>query len=240
MVESGLRSKPHVMNDPTTTHAAWQNLLASAVVGTERHGVELAAVPGAVGAVLAQLDTTERERALLLAAGVFSWWQQAGYQAPVEQQPLPAPCSPEDQPHCSSGATQHLRLLMQSHQRSLLPEWLHTAADAGLIVPPICLPNLLALGANQRELRLLILPVLGQRGRWLAAQHEGWRYAAQRDDANVWDTGITRGTFMAARTTAGRRPRSCSRTADEHMAARTGPSTHRIFIHLCHGLEQGR
>lgn len=45
-------------------------------------------------------------------------------------------------------------------------------------LPRAVLPVALAAGARQVALRSVLLPVLGQRGRWLAAQNPEWAYAA--------------------------------------------------------------
>src|SRR5262249_7482507 len=55
--------------------------------------------------------------------------------------------------------------------------------------PEELLPSLFELGRMRGELRETILPVLGARGRWLAAQNPGWEYAAGKSDETVWETG---------------------------------------------------
>lgn len=73
----------------------------------------------------------------------------------------------------------------------LLPEWLALAANAALITPPEALPSLLDLGATKPELREAVLFVLGERGRWLAAQNPDWAWVggAAGEDENLWHTG---------------------------------------------------
>ncbi|MFO1371968.1 MAG: DUF5691 domain-containing protein [Candidatus Competibacteraceae bacterium] len=56
-------------------------------------------------------------------------------------------------------------------------------------VPEEALPALLDAGISKNALRPLLLSVLGQRGRWLARQRAGWRYAVTETDETVWQTG---------------------------------------------------
>ena len=44
--------------------------------------------------------------------------------------------------------------------------------------PDILLPNLLDKGTKQVKFRQYILPILGERGRWLASQNKIWAWAS--------------------------------------------------------------
>lgn len=167
----------------------WQTLLSAALVGTERQTVDLALDDPNLKPLLNQLDPADRERSLLSAAGMITLWQKAGYQPPTDPQPLPAPGEPERLPRCRALASQHLALMLQGQHENVLPEWLAALAEAGQRATEEHLPALLELGRTQTNLRLLILPVLGQRGRWLAGQNPAWHYAAAESDETVWQTG---------------------------------------------------
>jgi hypothetical protein len=68
-------------------------------------------------------------------------------------------------------------------------------AEAGRVLPPILLPAALDAGRRSVAIRSALLPVLGRRGRWLAAQNPDWSYASanvagvQADDPRVWAEG---------------------------------------------------
>jgi hypothetical protein len=79
-------------------------------------------------------------------------------------------------------------MLLKERQK-LLPEWLAAAAKAGKRAPDHCLPGLLELGRNSSKLRSAILPVLGKRGRWLAAKNPDWDYVVGEDIEKTWTTG---------------------------------------------------
>ena len=57
-------------------------------------------------------------------------------------------------------------------------EWLAALAKSGRRILMSCCPRSESSGRTQSELREAILPCLGQRGHWLAAQNADWGYAA--------------------------------------------------------------
>jgi len=84
-------------------------------------------------------------------------------------------------------------LLLDDH-RALLPEWLRAVARRGLRVPPERLPDLLEAATTNHALRDEVEAVLGERGRWLAAQVPRWGWAAplpgtEEERAVIWRTG---------------------------------------------------
>src|SRR5205085_3634142 len=72
----------------------------------------------------------------------------------------------------------------------LLPEWLTAVVAASQRVPAEFIPALLERGRTHETLRDLLLPAVGERGRWLAAQNDEWSYvsSAEEDEA-IWETG---------------------------------------------------
>lgn len=167
----------------------WQNLVTCALLGTERQAPDLQAGDDALGQLLSRLESEDREGTLLRAAGVMALWRRAGYQIQRDERPLPPPCELDAAPGCSPLASQHLALLLQGHFAELLPEWLGTLGAAGRRAPEDLLPALLDLGARRTELRPALLPVLGQRGRWLARYNDAWSYAIEASDETLWQTG---------------------------------------------------
>jgi hypothetical protein len=167
----------------------WQELLSTALVGVERQAPRLVPTGHPVDALLEQLDPSDREQLLLVAAGVLTLWRRAGQQ-PVTAQPVKTePSELDDLPRCSGRCGHHLRLMLDRQYESALPEWFSALAAVGKRVPEEYLPELLELGHMQPTMRPLILPVLGRRGHWLAAQNPDWHYAAARDQDIVWQTG---------------------------------------------------
>jgi Family of unknown function (DUF5691) len=155
----------------------WHELVKVALVGTERQAVKLTSLDNQLGEVLNKLDIKDKEGSLLSAAGAIALYQKAGkLTLPDEQQPLSESCEPEELSVCSFRAGQYLAQIISGERANLLPEWLAVATTAKKLAPPRYLPELLTLGQKQRNLRTAILPVLGKRGLWLAAQNPDWNY----------------------------------------------------------------
>ncbi|MEQ9356988.1 DUF5691 domain-containing protein [Coleofasciculus chthonoplastes] len=167
----------------------WQDVITTALVGTERRTLTLTPATNPLGQLLSQLNPTNPEATLLSAAGAISLYHRAGQRAISDNQPLPQPCLPDDKPPCSPRAAQYLKLMLQKERVKLLPEWLTAAATAGYRVPDYCLPELLEVGRTSPPLRPAILPVLGQRGRWLAAHNPDWNYVGDEDIEQTWTRG---------------------------------------------------
>ena len=197
----------------------WQEVVTTALVGTERRSLILTpptplskggelptpltkggeqgktfTLEGRGGSdqlsdVLSRLNDSDPEGALLSAAAAISLYQQAGKLPVKDNQLLPDPCQPDELPCCSTRTGQYLRLMLLKEREKLLPEWLAAAAKARKRAPEHCLPGLLELGRISRKLRSAILPVLGKRGRWLAAQNPDWDYVVEEDIEKTWTTG---------------------------------------------------
>ncbi|MCP5157971.1 MAG: hypothetical protein H6975_00940 [Gammaproteobacteria bacterium] len=168
---------------------AWQELVTCALLGTARRTPERVAGEQALETLLGRLDAADPEGALLRMAGVMALWRQAGQKLARDPQPLSLPCPPDSTPACSPRACEHLILMLQGHYPDLLPEWLSLLRETGQRVPEELLPALLDAGAKQSELQPAVLPVLGQRGHWLARQRTAWNFAVETDAENLWQTG---------------------------------------------------
>lgn len=192
---------------------AWSEVVAAALVGTDRSG------PRDLG-----LSTVEDPSAALLdAAAVVTVHRRAG-RRPVTGIELPAPAPDDAAPVVGPGPTAVVagpvpaapvvgpaaanrlaRLLDQGGavgdgldaelRSELLTEWLTVAARAGRRVPGEFLPALLDAGRRRRDLCPLIVAAGGARAGWLAAQRSEWAYlTVERDDSaasdpTLWETG---------------------------------------------------
>jgi Family of unknown function (DUF5691) len=167
----------------------WDDILATAVVGTEQREPKLAAREDELGSLLAQISNTDREEQLLSAASVVGLYRSAGVVPPSDTQPLPAVSDQDDSMRCSRASGQHFALMLDLEFRAVLPEWLAAMGNAHKRVPEEHLPAVLDLGRDGPSLRRVILAVLGRRGEWLAMQNPDWSYATRRDEKAVWETG---------------------------------------------------
>jgi hypothetical protein len=176
---------------PSSFPQYWRELATAALLGTERQGLPASVPEGPLAELLARLDASDREGALLGAAAAVALYRRVGRRPAADPRPLPAPCDREELPRCSGRAARHLTTMLRGEWKELLPEWLTAAAVVGQRVSEECLPDLLDLGRRDRDLRAVILPVLGHRGSWLAGQNPDWSYAVGGDseDEAVWELG---------------------------------------------------
>ena len=156
----------------------WQDITTAALLGTERQPFTPPAAPGEMGVLLARLPA-DSEAALLGAAAAVSLFRQAGTLPPIIDTPAPTACPPETLLVCGPRVADGVALMLGGKHREALPEMLTALAGVGRRVPAPMLPDLLKQGRQSKELRGAILPVLGNRGRWLAAQNREWAWADQ-------------------------------------------------------------
>jgi hypothetical protein len=165
-----------------------QSITASALIGTERQPFKPIATDGNLGKLLANIDPSDGEIALLNTLAAIALYEQAGKLPLKHDSVLPNVCDLDDLPKCSDRTAYFLQLTMSEHSE-LLPEILSALAANGQRVNETSLPLLLDLGKRQSDLREAIATVLGKRGQWLAAQNPDWNYIATTDDASIWETG---------------------------------------------------
>jgi hypothetical protein len=176
---------------------AWTQLVNSALVGTDRTAYIPVTSTGKLGEVLAKLDGTTGELALRQAAAILSSYRQAGRGAIVlDRDGLDSTVvedSQPDLPSCPRAAEPYLRRMLAGEMSDLFADWLGLLANQRQRVPDRLLPSLLDQGRDRPELREAIAPVLGNRGRWLAARRSDWSYAIVAVDLDpedvVWETG---------------------------------------------------
>ncbi|MFI2413635.1 DUF5691 domain-containing protein [Streptomyces sp. NPDC018947] len=159
-------------------HEVWEELVTSALLGTERRtppGCEPG--PGAPAALLdaAAVETVRRRAGLLPARAA--------------RRPEPAPG--DDRPPLPAAAARRLMTLLTDRPGAagggrrgtapdlmeLLPQWLASANARGFAAPPEALPALLDAARGRTDLRPAALVFAGPRALWLARLNPDWRFA---------------------------------------------------------------
>jgi hypothetical protein len=147
---------------------AWSDLVATALVGTDRRAVDAGLTSGGDPAV-----------AVLEEAATWSVYRRAG-RLPVPGLAAPAVAPAESRPVLPPPSASRLAGLLDPadgdvHIRAMmLRALLAAAAERGLRVPPDSLPELLDACRRDRGLWALVAPVGGARLGWLAAQNPYW------------------------------------------------------------------
>ncbi|MGZ3715901.1 MAG: DUF5691 domain-containing protein, partial [Ktedonobacterales bacterium] len=121
-----------------------ESLVAMALVGTAQRPNADTSTGTPLDAVTAALPAGETERALLLRAGAWAVYTQAGY---VAERACPAvePAPDETMAVCSQTAAILLDGLFKGRQSQLVPEALERLRCAGLRLPYELLPVALAV-----------------------------------------------------------------------------------------------
>ena len=159
---------------------AWPDLLATALLGTDRR------------ALASEVD--DPAGALLDEAAAWSVYRRAGVQ-PVRELGMPVPAPAESTPIVGPLAAARLSELVDAgsyvfHETSgaLIAEWLAVTAVRRRRMPPEILPDLLHLARRRPELRPLVIAAAGARAAWLAAQNPEWTYlTATTDESGAGD-----------------------------------------------------
>ena len=162
-----------------------------ALLETGRQPIAMAAGETDLNRLLQQLDLTRPEESLLAAAALSGLHEAIGQLPARDTAPAPEPCAKEVLPRMSERAGSLLLRLLGGDFPELLPECLQLSTRAGQLPFPEALPGLLSTGRNRAEWRETVLPLLGQRGRWLATQNPEWAWAvgATAEDETIWQVG---------------------------------------------------
>ena len=171
-------------------------IVTTALVGTARQEQAHYATGTPTDELIAGLTESENERKLLLGAGAWAVYRQAGQRA-QRILALPEPAAVETLPACSPQAALLLSRLLNGEHTELLPEALTRLREVGQRLPHHVLP--LALDRPTKELRPLLIPVLGERGRWLSQFNPAWKWvrdflsdttqALPADAETIWQEG---------------------------------------------------
>jgi hypothetical protein len=194
----------------------WDELVATALVGTARRGVPEPARRHLAHVLGAAPGDTGTEVAVLTAAGVIASERRTGIRTVTGATPPPA--APIDaRPHPGPDALRILDLLVggaaglgrgatgATVTETLLVEWLARVAATGRVVPADRLPDLLDRATGATDLRPPLRAAGGTTLAWLAARNPRWSWAAAGDPstaevdalAETWRTGAGAGRVEA-------------------------------------------
>ncbi|MBY8845235.1 DUF5691 domain-containing protein [Streptomyces sp. SP2-10] len=164
--------------DTTAPEHSWEELVTTALLGTDRRTPAHAAPgrPAPVALLDAAAVATVRRRAGLRPARAA----QRREPAPADPRPaLPAPAAHRLTALLAdrSGGTGSGRRGSSPDLMELLPQWLAAANAHGYAAPPQTLPALLDAARGRTDLRPAALAFAGPRALWLARLNPDWRFA---------------------------------------------------------------
>src|SRR5260370_19372196 len=152
-------------------------LVTMALVGTAQQPNKDTGTGTAIDTFTAGFSGREMERRILLAAGAWAIYWQAG-KAPGHLPTAPEPAAPETLRTCAPALARLVEDMLAGTHDDLLPEALERMEKAGLHPPLQLLPT--ALNAQSSRLRAALAPVLGERGRWLSQFNPAWSWVSRR------------------------------------------------------------
>lgn len=206
------------------TSTWWAPLLPTAMVGTDRQAGAWPRWPGDIGDLVAQLAANADAPATALRiAAVLATCSAAGAQGAPWSATIPSPAPDETRPALDDASL--LRLIAWAFSEG--PARLHQAiclalTRAGHRLPVSLLPPALELGRRSLALRPALVPVLGERGLWLATQRDDWRFAAgvgASREAEAAEARWTDGTIEQRRAFLADERRRDPAAARERLAA---------------------
>lgn len=173
-------------------------IVTTALVGTARQEHVNIATGTPVDALIDGLSASENERKLLLSAGTWAVYRQAGQQ-PHQIATAPEPAALETLRVCTPQAALLLSHLLNDEHADVLSEALHRLREVGMRLPHHLLP--LALTKINKGQRAALFPVLGQRGHWLSQFNSSWDWvrdylstdenSLSADAETLWQEGTT-------------------------------------------------
>jgi len=161
---------------------SWDELVAVALIGTERRAAEVDVPPGAPDELGAALESKGSEERLLGAAAAWAVARRAGARAlqAVEVEPVPL----DERSLCSAAAGARLRTLIEDEEPRIVAEWLARARTRGVRPLPEDVPALLEFAVRREALQEPVIEAAGPLGLWLAQREPVWGFAT-----DLWADG---------------------------------------------------
>ncbi|MFD5348857.1 DUF5691 domain-containing protein [Streptomyces anulatus] len=173
---------------------SWEELVTSALLGTDRRPPTPRGGPVPADAAAALLD----------AAALHTVRQRAGL-LPAVPEARPEPAAPDPRPALPEAARHRLAHLLADRAApsgggrrgaapdltELIPQWLATANRKGFRAPAALLPPLLDAARARTDLRPQALAFAGPRGLWLAGLNPDWKFALRGAASGALHPDIT-------------------------------------------------
>ena len=143
-------------------------ILTTAILGTERHPINLPEAEGKLNHTLGKLDPADIQQYLLNINALVGTYIQIGKQPASVPQSMDTPCIQDTLERCSPTAGLLLSAMLSGQNKEIIPEWLSLAKSHNKRISEEYLPEVLQhIEKNPHQIEAA-LPVIGNRGRWLA------------------------------------------------------------------------
>lgn len=168
--------------------SGWDDLVSTALLGTDRKPPAVDGLPEEIRARLA--NESEPPQVLLDAAALAAAYRRAGRKPMRGPVPLPA-ATIDARPVPGDTAVRRLAAMLAGDHDTVLAEWLRLVNDGGWRIPPEFLPALADLTRGRTQLRAAVRQAAGPRAAWLAALNPDWRYLEEEvaTGKDAWEHG---------------------------------------------------
>lgn len=167
---------------------AWEQLVKQCILGTGQQsgGLPVTDDPQ-LTASLDGLVELSPEQQLLAATSIISSYRQSGL-SPWQTVDAKHPQSAREAlPYCSVNVDNILRNFLLEKDLKLITQAFTLIVQAGQIIKPALLPDMLTLAALNKSIRPTLLQCMGERGKWLSVQNPDWRRLQYVETTNWQD-----------------------------------------------------
>ena len=167
----------------------WPSILQTILVGTDRRKL-----PAETASEQQPGEATDPVAAALEALSRVALLKKGGFQPAVHIVSQVFPLQEEEdpnRPYLSEPAIGFLQRMLEGTYREGLPEFLDLLEQGGYRLPPELLPGLLDQCMQQAAVAARMIPLMGERGRWLARQNVRWYPLSADPDASDWFTATS-------------------------------------------------
>jgi len=164
----------------------WEALSKIALLGTDRTAIS--------PELLQQLQTLgippDMDPAMMVikAAAILQAQRKAGLITPKWTDQIPSMDFSKTEMHASSRSSRHLQLILDDTHAAALEEFLQLMHTSGKTIAPLFIPILLELALTDGAIRGFILPLIGERGKWLVGQNPKWAVHFAPAQLDSWET----------------------------------------------------
>jgi len=170
----------------------WNNIVNTALLGTDKRQVSSNELPAEIAEVYEQLATNEtldKEEKFLQITSVAFNYRQCGSTLFLKEDFIFQKAPAETKAYCNAKALQVLSDILQEQSYSLLEFWLQHCYKQQQIVLPEMIPTLFGIAANKKNLSIIISQCCGERGLWLSGFNPEWNFYTLENDDDAWQNG---------------------------------------------------
>jgi len=213
----------------------WEKMTNVAIAGLARQELPVIEGDDAIAQLCAGIMATgEKPAQLLSIAGALQLYQTVGARPPHDSTPAPGPAAVETKSYCSFQVMRLLEIALTKYDfYEILPEITSQIQQNNLVVMPNMLPVILNAMVKSPERLETLLPIIGERGIWLARQNPAWQKillsVSEEFCREKWDTGTPAERTAALQYLRGIDPAGARALLEEVMRAEA-PDTLNAFI----------